>query len=174
MIDVITNSSTEIFSMATSSGIESLEKLVRTIINTFDKTVKYEDVIKCIAVIPDECEEYIYPLYLKSINSPLISPEINIILEENDNFESLRGNLYNENERLFVKLYSNLEGFEDRFMDKNYVKFCIDTIEEYNYTHYEYPMNTDYMILAADDKYKDLVNAITSCLSLYDEEAVYC
>lgn len=56
VVDVITNSSTEIFTFAHKSGIENIENLFKNMIKAFDSNVKYTDIVKHIYIVPEDSD----------------------------------------------------------------------------------------------------------------------
>ncbi|MGL5690789.1 MAG: hypothetical protein ACRDD8_08210 [Bacteroidales bacterium] len=63
IIDVITNSSTEIFKAATDSGVESINNLLKAQIETFNLDLKPSDIVKCILISSDN-QEIMASVYL--------------------------------------------------------------------------------------------------------------
>lgn len=200
VIDVITNSSTEIFSFAQDSGIENIKKLFENIIASFDPTVKYEDVIKCIYIVPNDStkEESIFYKYLKEKSfesSPAIfigqetengndlymnkiKPFLNII-SSSDSISDIEDLIYDFNRRnddVLTKDYFNMIDFQ-KFIECNddYKDYITKEIESYNDDNYEYPMCSTYEIILNDDKYSTLVESIFKIMDYsYHQQAVYC
>lgn len=176
MIDVITNSSTEIFSMATKTGINQIENLIKSIIKTFDMDIEYSDVIKGIYISPSDLNKQycMCCMYLKKYKSELIPTELSVILDDYTSLYDLFDNFYGDLKKFIISMIDGIENINDIYIELDYINFSIYEINKYNDTNYDYPMETDYNIIVNDEKYQDLANKIHNILNNYTQSASYC
>ena len=168
IVDVITNSSTEIYCSATNSTKESIEELIINILGAIDSSLTFEDVIKDIIFVSDVEEIpkllYYYIKKLKSTDKAL--PEY--FNERKDLIDEFMSKEYSYFSRSFCNEWLYVVGMDMVTILSNDAEFrAFVDADGYNCD------SADILCILANEKYAKITNIVNKLKDTFEITAEY-
>lgn len=158
-IDLITNSSTEVFSTVSSGSIEGLYKLFDTILLAGGSNLKSKDIMDISIEYSDSGKDEFYDYIIDLINEK----EDKLSAEFNKELDSLT--------RYSYEYYSLIEKTVENYSKEKSILYS-DWCKNYNESGHDYVMESYIKINLKDDSInKESLNIINN---LFNYEAYYC
>ena len=165
--DVITNSSTEVFTQA--DNISGVKRIIDGVLiaagsnytcdDLFDIIIKWDD------NAIDKYKEYQIEEAKNHINDcpELIDPLSNYIIESSKSYKEVDWNNVHKLENIIIDIVS-----------KNSKEWNILSIDDWVGKEYDYSYNSSYVITSKDPKNQEAANMLSAINHLFSYDAYYC